>query len=243
MKKENINYRFTAIPTNLFYLLDNNCRSVLFCLIQSSNYYTKEDGFFFITKETIGDLTNLSVNVVTAAIDTLYINNLVQVTTVGKSKGKYVNHYKVNFEEFIKFEDLTFEDLKNPLNKIESVKYKNNYQPQYIKDYLCKQERKQERKKVITNKDNIDNKENKNNNTNNKNISSNIYNKENTNNKEKENNTICIHTTTKEKESGSWLSEVEDDYSDIGLFNFSKESFLDQLAMRVANNKLNFEFN
>lgn len=168
-----INYQFTAIPTNLFYLLDNNTRTLLFCLIQTSTYYAKEDGFFYITKETIGELTNLSVNVITAAIDTLYINGLIYVHTVGKSKGKYVNHYRVNFEEFLKYEELTFEDLKNPLNKIEMVKYKNNYQPQYIKDYLNsnsegkqerKEERKQQRKKVITNKDNINNKNNINNN-------------------------------------------------------------------------------
>ena len=166
-----INYQFTAIPTNLFYLLDNNTRTLLFTLIQSSSYFAKENGFFYLTKEAIGELTNLSINVITAAIDTLYINGLVQVTTVGKSKGKYVNHYKVNFEEFTKYEDYTFEDLKNPLNKIEMVKYKNNYQPQYIKDYLsnnegkqvCKEQRKQERKKVITNIDNINNIENKNN--------------------------------------------------------------------------------
>ena len=174
-----INYQFTAIPTNLFYLLDNNTRTLLFCLIQSSSYFAKEDGFFYITKEAIGELTNLSVNVITAAIDTLYINGLVYVQTVGKSKGKYVNHYRVNFEEFRRFEEFTFEELKNPLNKIEMVKYKNNYQPQYIKDYLsnnegkqvCKEQRKQERKKVITN---IDNKNNIYNNINKNNI--NIYN-------------------------------------------------------------------
>ena len=178
-----INYQFTAIPTNLFYLLDNNTRTLLFCLIQSSSYFAKEDGFFYITKEAIGELTNLSVNVITAAIDTLYINGLVYVQTVGKSKGKYVNHYKVNFEEFRRFEEFTIEELKNPLNKIEMVKYKNNYQPQYIKDYLsnnegkqvCKEQRKQERKKVITNIDNINNIENKDNiNKNNINIYNNI---------------------------------------------------------------------
>lgn len=203
-----INYQFTAIPTNLFYLLDNNSRTILFTLIQSSSYYAKEDGFFYITKEAIGELTNLSVNVITAAIDTLYINNLVQVTTVGKSKGKYVNHYKVNFEEFIKFEDMTFEDLKNPLNKIESVKYKNNYQPQYIKDYLCnqvcKQERKQERKKVITNIDNIDN-------INNIENKDNIKNKNNIN---KEINNINIYTSNILEDNSEEIEVIETSISE-----------------------------
>ena len=212
-----INYQFTAIPTNLFYLLDNNTRTLLFCLIQSSTYFAKEDGFFYITKEAIGELTNLSVNVITAAIDTLYINGLVYVQTVGKSKGKYVNHYRVNFEEFRRFEDYTIEELKNPSNKIEMVKYKNNYQPQYIKDYLDsnnegkqvrKEERKEERKKVITNIDNIDNIDNINNienkdNINNikNNIDNNIINKI----EEKENN--IINDIIKEKEVN--LNKIE----------------------------------
>lgn len=202
-----INYQFTAIPTNLFYLLDNNTRTLLFCLIQSSTYFAKEDGFFYITKEAIGELTNLSVNVITAAIDTLYINGLVYVQTVGKSKGKYVNHYRVNFEEFRRFEDYTIEELKNPSNKIEMVKYKNNYQPQYIKDYLDsnnegkqvrKEERKQQRKKVITNIDNINNIENKDNINNIDNNINNII-------EEKENN--IINDIIKEKEVN--LNKIE----------------------------------
>lgn len=229
MKKENINYKFTAIPTNLFYLLDNNCRSVLFCLIQSSNYYSnKENGFFYMSKETIGDLTNLSINVVTAAIDTLYINGIIKVTTVGKSKGKYVNHYKVNYESFTKYENLKIEELRNPELKINTVKYYGSrFQPQYIKDYLyAQQDAQQYAQNLITNKDNIEIKENKNN--------------------KKEVSSICIHTTTKEKESvetstSSTKLDFFEDYSDIE--ESSKERLLDQLAMRVANNKLTFEFN
>ena len=205
-----INYQFTAIPTNLFYLLDNNTRTLLFCLIQSSTYFAKKDGFFYITKDAIGELTNLSLNVITAAIDTLYINGLIYVQTVGKSKGKYVNHYRVNFEQFTKFEDMTFEDLKNPLNKIEMVKYKSHYQPQYIKDYLngdckdvckeqCKQQCKEQCKKVITNIDNINNIEN-------------IDNKENINNKNNIYNNIDQYIN-KEYNTSNILGESEE----IGL--------------------------
>lgn len=198
-----IEYQFIAMPTKLSMLLDSNCTKVLLTLIQASNYYTlNEQGFFYLTKETICDFTDLSVNVVTAVIDTLYINGIISIQTVGKSKGKYVNHYRINVENFSKYDALTFEDIKNPDNRIKTVKYKNNYQPQYIKDYLegkegrkkvittevenmveideCKEQRKQERKKVITNINNKDN----------------IYNINNNiikdNNNKKENNNIII---------------------------------------------------
>lgn len=242
-----INYQFTAIPTNLFYLLDNNTRTLLFCLIQSSTYFAKEDGFFYITKEAIGELTNLSVNVITAAIDTLYINGLVYVQTVGKSKGKYVNHYRVNFEEFRRFEDYTIEELKNPSNKIEMVKYKNNYQPQYIKDYLdsnnegkqvCKEERKEERKKVITNIDNIDNINNIENKDNINNIKNNIDNNIINKIEEKENN--IINDVIKEKEvnlNKIEILEIEENIVNMDNLENVKNKFYFNLNLLVKKMK------
>lgn len=197
-----IEYQFIAMPQKLSMLLDSNCTKVLLTLIDAYNYYTlNEQGFFYLTKETICDYTDLSVNVVTAVLDTLYINGIISIQTVGKSKGKYVNHYRVNTEKFEEYNQLTFEDIKNPENRIRTIKYKNNYQPQYIKDYLERKkvitteekntmkieesnnERKQPRKKVITNIDTIDI------------IYNNILNKNNI----KENNNIIIENNIKEK--------------------------------------------
>ncbi len=179
--EKQIEYQFTAIPTMLYLLLDNNCRSMLFTLIQLSTYYSNAEGYFFRTNEDLQFQSNLSKNLVIATIDTLYINDIVEVKTVGKSKGKYTNLYKLNFEKIVEFDKLSIEDAKNPANKIETVAYKNNYQPQYIKYYLIENEkdsneckeprkrtrkktrkevrkrtRKEPRKKVNTNIDNID---------------------------------------------------------------------------------------
>lgn len=199
--EKQIEYQFTAIPTMLYLLLDNNCRSMLFTLIQLSTYYSNAEGYFYRSNEDLQSESNLSKNLVIATIDTLYINNIVEVKTIGKCKGKYTNLYKLNFEKIVEFDKLSIEDAKNPSNKIETVAYKNNYQPQYIKDYLIENEedsngckepgkrtrkktrkevrkrtRKEARKKVNTNIDNIDSLENIEYIENKDNIEDNIYN-------------------------------------------------------------------
>lgn len=201
MKEEKqIEYQFTAIPTTLFLLLDNNCRSMLFTLIQLSTMYSNSDRYFYRSNEDLQSQSNLSKNLVIATIDTLYINKIVDVKTVGKSKGKYTNEYKLNFDKIKEYDKLSIEDTKNPSNKIAIVDYKNNYQPQYIKDYLIENEednneckeprkrtrkearketrkrvRKEPRKKVNTNIYNIDNIESLENKDNIYNIKDNIY--------------------------------------------------------------------
>ena len=249
MKKENINYRFTAIPTNFIYLMDNDCFKLFAILLQKETYWESKgmlkEGYFIKSISELAEELNLKNRKdVHTIIEALYRKGLISIQVQAR---KYnTAKFKLNWNIINEYLDKSIYDLMEfeerivKLNRNEIITYTDNVTDNVtsnVTNYVTNNDTK-----CNTTKDNIDNKENKNNNTNNKNISR-IYNKEYTNNNEKENNTICIHTTTKEKESGSWLSEVEDDYSDIGLFNSSKESFLDQLAMRVASNKLNFEFN
>ena len=131
MEKE-ITYKFTAIPTNLFILLDNNCKSMLFTLIQLSSFYSNEEGYFFRTNSDLSEETSLSQKLVIATVDTLYSKGLIEVKTVGKAKGKQTNYYKVNFDKFTLYEKYTKDELKNPLLKIETVNYKaKGYSPSY----------------------------------------------------------------------------------------------------------------
>lgn len=128
-----ISYQFTAVPTNLFILLDNNCRSMLFTLIQLSSFYSNEDGYFFRTNSDLSEESNLSQKLVIATVDTLYSKGLIEVNTVGKSKGKQANYYKVNFDKFTEYEKYSKDELKNPLLKIETVDYKTKgYSPSYL---------------------------------------------------------------------------------------------------------------
>lgn len=179
-----ITYQFTAVPTNLFLLLDNNCRSMLFTLIQLSSHYAESDGYFFRSNTDLQSESNLSKNLVIVAIDTLYNNGIIDVNCVGKSKGKIANYYKVNFDKLREYEKFSIDETKNPKNKIETLKYKNSdYSPSYLK--TAKSEHKEQvaidtaidtamitaidTAKSEHNIDSIDNIENK----------DNIYNKEN----------------------------------------------------------------
>ena len=125
---EKKDYQFVQVPINLFILLDNNCRSMLFTLIQLSTYYAEEDGWFFRTYADLEAESNLSKNLVEATIQTLFNHYLIEAKPTGQGKGKKANYYKVNFEEFTRYEEYSIEDcMKNPDLKIRTVEYKGSH--------------------------------------------------------------------------------------------------------------------
>jgi len=127
-----ISYQFTAVPTKLMMLLDNNCRSMLFTLIQLSSCYANEDGYFFRSNSDLQAESNLSKNLVIVTIDTLYTNGIVDVKCSGNKCKKIANYYKLNFDKILEYENISLEDTKNPDNKITTLKYKNSdYVPSY----------------------------------------------------------------------------------------------------------------
>lgn len=124
---EKKNYQFTQVPTNLFILLDNNCRSMLFTLIQLSSYYADEEGWFFRTCSDLEEESNLSQNLVKATLQTLFNHHIIEAKPTGQSRGRKPNYYKVNFEEFSKYDDISIEEaMKNPDLKIRTVDYKGS---------------------------------------------------------------------------------------------------------------------
>lgn len=127
-----ITYQFTPVPTTLFLILDNNCRSMLFTLIQLSSFYANEDGYFFRSNSDLQEESNLSKNLVIVTIDTLYTNGLVDVKCGGNKCKKIANYYKINFDKMLEYEKYSLEETKNPDNKIVTLKYKNSdYVPSY----------------------------------------------------------------------------------------------------------------
>lgn len=139
MKEKNvekkIDFQFTAVPTQLMTVLDVKCKSMLFTLCQLSDYYADEQGIFFRTNADLSEQSDLSPELVNAVIDTLYIHNIIEVWSVGKGKGKYSNRYRLNLDKFKEYEKYSFDDLKNPELKIETVKYRENgYSPSYLKN-------------------------------------------------------------------------------------------------------------
>ena len=137
IQKDNkkIDFQFTAVPTQLMTVLDVKCKSMLFTLCQLSDYYADEQGIFFRTNADLSEQSDLSPELVNAVIDTLYIHNIIEVWSVGKGKGKYSNRYRLNLDKFKEYEKYSFDDLKNPELKIQTVKYRENgYSPSYLKN-------------------------------------------------------------------------------------------------------------
>lgn len=134
--EEKIKYYFTAMPTNLTIILDINCRSMLFTLCQLSSYYANEEGWFFRTNADLVQESKLSQKLVIATIDTLYSNGIIEVKSVGKSKGKHSNYYRLNVEKFMEFEKYSMDVLKNPKLHINTVEgyNKKGYSPSYLKN-------------------------------------------------------------------------------------------------------------
>jgi len=157
-------FKFVCTPKNLMMALDVNCRNMLFTLIQYSDFYADDDGWFYASNTVLQSQALLSKNLVIATLDTLYRAGVVDVQCSGKGIRK-TNRIKVNTESFEKYDKYTIEELlSNPELRIETVKYKNNYSPSYLQS--GKETGKEIGKKVNTNVDNIeyieniDNKEN-----------------------------------------------------------------------------------
>ncbi|MCR5463194.1 MAG: hypothetical protein K6F06_01465 [Bacteroidales bacterium] len=96
--------------------MDNNCRSTLFSLLQLSSYYENKneafDGWFYRTNALLEQETNLSKNVLSGALDSLYRAGIIDIIPQAKGKGKVqgARKYKVNYETFLKYQSIPFEE-------------------------------------------------------------------------------------------------------------------------------------
>ena len=228
-----ISYQFTAVPTKLMMLLDNNCRSMLFTLIQLSSCYANEDGYFFRSNSDLQAESNLSKNLVIVTIDTLYTNGIVDVKCSGNKCKKIANYYKLNFDKILEYENISLEDTKNPDNKITTLKYKNSdYVPSYktAKETATDTAKSEHQKpqKVNTNIDSI-----------------NLDNEENLNNKENLNNLYMTYNSKNDlSEKLTYLESIDEGE----LFPFIKYLLLQKLIDKdfyykainrtIINNKL-----
>ena len=143
-KKNEIDYQFVAVPLNLFYCLDNNLRSMLFCLVQLSSYNENEakdkghvwDGWFLGSTCTLTALSNLSENLVRVTLDTLYQKGIIDVQCVGKGKGMNTppNRIKIYWERFKDYEKYSIREcIEDPRMAINTLNYKgSNYRPSYL---------------------------------------------------------------------------------------------------------------
>ena len=105
---------YTAVPTKLMLLLDNRLQSILFNLIQLSSAFAGKDGFFYRSNSDLQKAFGCSKHVVIAAIETLYRYDIISVRSIGFIKGRRrTNYYRVNFENFNKWDNQTLLELYN----------------------------------------------------------------------------------------------------------------------------------
>jgi len=137
--KNTIDYQFTPVPTQLFMCCDNNCRSLLFSLIQLSTYYASKnpdgfDGWFFRSNHSLEAESQLSKNVLCGALEALYIKGVVDVKPQERGKGKKqdTRQYRIKEEVFKQYEQLSLDDcIENPLYAINTMDYKRKGSPMF----------------------------------------------------------------------------------------------------------------
>ncbi len=134
MKKKDIPYQFTAMPLNLAACMDVNCRSMLFTLLQLSSYYADEGGWFYRTNMDLQMQSRLSDKLVTEVISKFHRIGILEVQSVGQSKGKFPNRFRLNQSKFLDWEKQRLEDcLKNPNLYIEKEDRKQKgWKPSYL---------------------------------------------------------------------------------------------------------------
>ena len=131
-----VGYQFTPMPKQLTHLLDVNLRSMLFALVDASDYFADEDGWFYRSNADLQIDSAISQNLVKATVDTLFIYSFLEVTCLGKGKKREPNSYRLNKDMFQFFEGLDMNsDIRRPENRINTVDYKGSgYHPSYLDD-------------------------------------------------------------------------------------------------------------
>ncbi len=128
MTCNSIDYQFTKVPTKLFLCLDNNCRSMLFTLIQLSTMFGDEQGWFFRSNADMEAETGLSKKVMDGTLDALLQKGLIDFIPQQQGQGvkQSSRKYLVNYDSFLEYEKLTLDDcIKNPEYKVLTSDYKN----------------------------------------------------------------------------------------------------------------------
>lgn len=160
---QQLNYQYIQVPINLFYLMDANCSKVLTTLVQMNSFYPKEDGYFECAYKTLELACGMSRPVIKASLAGLYLEEIIDVVSVGQGRGKHTNRYKVNVEKFKAYEKINLGIAIMTEDKpIRQVKYKGErFQVPWNEKPIEKQSEKgtekQSEKKVTTNIDNIEN--------------------------------------------------------------------------------------
>ena len=146
----NIDDKFTPCPTNLIYLLDNDCLKLFLILSQKETYYKNkgklENGYFQFAMDDISKYLQLkNKNDIRCVIEALYSNKLIDVICT-KVKGRHIPN------QLSLYDIIEFKQYISKLERGSKTTYdKKNIEQNVIQDVI---------QNVSTNIDNIDNTDN-----------------------------------------------------------------------------------
>lgn len=158
---------------------------MLFTLLQLSSYYADEDGWFFRSNADLQAQSRLSNKMVIAILSTFHRLGILEVKSVGQSKGTIPNKFRLLTDKFSEWENIRLEDcVKNPQYHVPLDDYK---QRGYIPSYLSSEfQQTSPSTHNIENATNVDNTE----------IAENTQNGENADNEEKKEENIDTYQGT-----------------------------------------------
>ena len=131
MKTESINYKFVPVPLKLALLLDEKCTKVLTHLIQLHFAFANENDMYFRSIDLLSEETQLSKRVLNAVLVTLNNLYIVDVYSVGQSRGKKTNQFRINFNIIEIYDSIEFDTILS-LNKIQTLNYSDkNFKVEY----------------------------------------------------------------------------------------------------------------
>lgn len=130
-----ITYQFTAVPTNLIYLLDSDCFKLLTLLMQEHSYWNSknrlEDDYFFKSIEEIQNTLFMKNDQdVRLTIESLYVNGFIDVVMLGKKHQS--NKFKINWNKIQEYDNISITDIikfHSPITKMKrgtKCTYTNN---------------------------------------------------------------------------------------------------------------------
>ncbi|MCQ2243826.1 MAG: hypothetical protein MJZ32_06165 [Bacteroidaceae bacterium] len=134
--KQEIDYNFIPTPTIFENILSFRTRNILNTLLNLQRMYGKAnkltiDGYFYLPSEELQRrIQTKSKKAIYPKLDTLFLHDLLSIKSVGQSKGKHVNYYRVKTENFKRYDNIKFDEIGN--FKIKDIKSERGYKVKYL---------------------------------------------------------------------------------------------------------------
>lgn len=134
--KQEIDYNFIPTPTIFEDIMSLRTHNILNTLLNLQRMYSKAnkltiDGYFYLPLEELQKRTQTkSKAALYPKLDTLFLHDLLSIKSVGQSKGKHVNYYRVKTENFKRYDNIKFDEIHNFI--IKDIKSEKGYKCKYL---------------------------------------------------------------------------------------------------------------